>query len=77
MQWTGKHLCIGDRVISDGLKCFNDLEEAGFNHKVIITGGRSGPESIKIADFKWVNTIIGNVKKSLHGTFHAVSKKHF
>jgi hypothetical protein len=58
-----------------GLNCFNDLEEAGFNHKVIITGG--GPESVKIADFKWVNTIIGNVKKSLHGTFHAVSKKHF
>jgi transposase-like protein len=74
-QWAGKHLCIGDRVISDGLNCFNDLEEAGFNHKVIITGG--GPESVKIADFKWVNTIIGNVKKSLHGTFHAVSKKHF
>jgi|GEM_PF-2222532 len=28
-------------------------------------------------EFKWVNTIIGNVKNALHGTFHAISKKHF
>ena len=41
----------------------------------LLTGG--GAESVKIADFNWVNTIIGNVKKSLHGTFHAVSKRHF
>lgn len=75
MEWATKHLCIGDEVVSDGLNCFSGLDEAGFAHKVIITGG--GPESVKIAEFKWVNTIIANVKRSLHGTFHAVSKKHF
>lgn len=75
IDWAAKHLYSGDKVVSDGLNCFNGLGEAGFDHKVIITGG--GATSVKIAEFKWVNTIIGNVKKALHGTFHAVSKKHF
>jgi hypothetical protein len=42
------------------------LDDAGFTHKVIITG--AGPASVEIADFKWVNTIIGNVKRAFHGT---------
>lgn len=75
IEWATKHLCIGDEVVSDGFNCFNGLDEAGFDHRVIITGG--GPESVKIAEFKWVNTIIGNVKRSLHGSFHAVNKRHF
>ncbi len=74
-DWANKHLCTGAQVVSDGLPCFNGIDDAGFNHKVIITGG--GPESVKITDFKWVNTIIANVKRALHGTFHAMSKKHF
>ena len=32
---------------------------------------------MKIPEFKWVNTVISNVKRSLNGTFHAISKKHF
>lgn len=36
-----------------------------------------GPESVEIPEFKWVNTIIGNVKTVLHGVFHAMSEKHF
>lgn len=44
-------------------------------HIAIITGG--GPKSVEMPEFKWVNTIISNVKNSLHGTFHAISKKHF
>jgi hypothetical protein len=73
-DWADKHLCIGGKVVSDGLNCFNGLAEAGFNHKVIITGG---PDSVEIADFKWVNTIIGNVKKSLHGIFTQSVKNIF
>ena len=29
-----------------------------------------------ITEFTWVNTMIGNVKNSLHGTYHAVQPKH-
>ena len=39
MEWATKHLCVGDEVVSDGLNCFNGLDEAGFDHRVIITGG--------------------------------------
>jgi len=74
-KWADKHLYSGVQVVTDGLKCFNGVDGAGFKHKVIITGG--GPQSVTIEDFKWVNTIIGNVKKALHGVFHAVSKRHF
>jgi transposase-like protein len=75
IDWASKHLCNGSEIITDGLLGFEGLDDAGFSHKVIITGG--GPESVKIADFKWVNIVIGNVKRSFHGTFHAISKKHF
>lgn len=30
---------------------------------------------MKIPEFKWANTVISNVKRSLNGTFHAISKK--
>lgn len=75
IDWASKHLSNGCNTITDGLIGFEGLEDSGFPHKVVITGG--GPESVQIADFKWVNTIIGNVKRSLHGTFHSISKKHF
>jgi transposase-like protein len=74
-SWAEKHLAPGCNIVSDGLGCFRAFSEAGFNHFSIVTGG--GPESVKIPEFKWVNTIIGNVKTALHGVFHALSEKHF
>lgn len=73
--WAADHLAPGSKVVSDGLGCFKALGRAGHVHKVILTGG--GPDSVKIPEFKWVNTIIGNVKNSLRGTFHVISEKHF
>lgn len=35
------------------------------------------PENVRIAEFKWDNTIIDIAKRAFHGTFHAISKKHF
>ncbi|MBM9513016.1 IS1595 family transposase [Desulfogranum marinum] len=72
---SSKHLCQGDKVVSDGLNCFNGFGDAGFSHRIIITGG--GAKSVEVEDFKWVNTIISNVKRSVLGTFHAISKRHF
>ena len=40
----------------------------------IVTGG--GPESFKKEQFIWVNTMIGNVKKSIVGIYHAIKHKH-
>ena len=74
-DWAACHLAPGCHVVSDGLGCFSAIKQAGHDHTVIITGG--GPESVKIPEFNWVNTIIGNVKNALRGTFHAISEKHF
>ncbi|MBI9092088.1 MAG: hypothetical protein JEZ12_22990 [Desulfobacterium sp.] len=31
-----------------------------------------GPEAVKPPSFKWVNTVLGNLKKSVLGTYHGV-----
>ena len=72
--WSRKHLVASDTVVSDGLNCFPAVTAAGCTHIAIVTGG--GPESVKHEEFTWVNTLIGNVKNSLHGTYHAVSARH-
>jgi len=71
-SWAAKHLSPNCTVVSDGLSCFTVLASAGHQHTAIITGG--GPDSVKIPEFKWVNTVISNVKRSLNGTYHAISK---
>jgi len=73
--WAGQHLTPGRNVVTDGLECFTAFQENGHEHIPIITGG--GPRSVEMVEFKWVNTIIGNVKNALRGTFHVISKKHF
>lgn len=73
-RWAHKHLESSCAVISDGLDCFTAVSEAGCKHVAIVTGG--GPESVKHEEFTWVNTMIGNVKRALNGTYHKVSEKH-
>ncbi len=74
-DWAQKHLAPKRNVVTDGLECFTAFQESGHEHIAIIMGG--GPKSFEMLEFKWVNTIISNVKNSLRGTFHAISKKHF
>ena len=73
-QWAKKHLWPSSLVVSDGLACFRGIEEANSFHLGIVTGG--GPDSVKLPYFKWVNTMISNVKNSIHGTYHAINQKH-
>jgi len=71
--WAGKHIRPDCVVVSDGLSCFTGFDTI-CTHQTIITGG--GPDSVKIPEFKWINTLIGNVKNAIRGTYHAVSEKH-
>lgn len=72
--WAKKHLQPGSTVISDGLNCFTAVETAGCQHERIVTGG--GPDSVGKEEFTWVNTMIGNVKNAMIGTYHAINPKH-
>lgn len=73
-RWAKRHLQPGSTVISDGLACFFALKDAGCIHISIVTGG--GPQSVTNEEFTWVNTMIGNVKKAINGTYHAINPKH-
>ena len=73
-RWARKHLKASAVVVSDGLRAFRGVVEAGCVHEPHITGG--GPESCQDPNFRWVNTILGNVKNSIHGTYHSVREKH-
>ena len=72
--WACKHLSPGSVVVSDGLACFTAVQRAGCLHQPIITG--SGPGSAQVPALNWVNTMLGNVKRAINGTYHAVAAKH-
>lgn len=74
-SWASNHLSPSCFITTDGLACFKALRSNGHKHTVIITGG--GAASVNIPDFKWVNTMISNVKRAINGTYHAISEKHF
>ena len=73
-RWAKQHLQPNSTVISDGLPCFTAVIEAGCSHISIVTGG--GPQSVTKEEFTWVNTLIGNVKNAITGTYHAINSKH-
>ena len=50
------------------------MQQAGCFHQPFVTGG--GPASARHPALTWVNTILGNIKRSLHGTYHHLSSKH-
>src|SRR5918912_497766 len=64
----------GTDVVSDGLSCWSAVEKAGCSHFPIVTG--SGKRAASWTPFEWVNTVLGNVKTALAGTYHHVSPKH-
>jgi len=73
-RWAKQHLQPESTVISDGLSCFSAVNDAGCYHVSIVTGG--GFQSVTKKEFAWVNTMIGNVKNAITGTYHAINPKH-
>ena len=72
--WARQHLCEGSRVLSDGLACFHAVTDARCSHDRVVTGG--GRASAQHPEFHWVNTILGNVKSALRGTYHSFRPKY-
>ena len=73
-RYAKSSLAPGSHIISDGLWCFKGVTKACCTHHPVVTGG--GRQSAQLSTFKWVNTMLGNVKNSLLGTFHAIREKH-
>ena len=66
--WARDHLAPGSAALSDGLACCRSVTAAGCSYEAIVTGGRH-PNNLP--QFRWINTLLGNLKTSLSGTFHA------
>jgi transposase-like protein len=73
-RWSLKHLHRQSIVITDGFMPFRGLSNVVPFHGAINTSGIYDNPDNKI--FHWVNTMIGNVKRAIHGTYHSVSSRH-
>lgn len=73
-SWSRRHLCADALVISDAFNPFNCLADLVAVHGQIKASKiYENPEN---RIFYWVNTMISNVKRSIGGTYHAISHKH-
>ena len=67
--FAASHIAPSATVVSDGLWCFAAATLVGAEHERIVTGG--GKASMALPQFKWVNTLLGNLKTAISGTYHA------
>jgi transposase-like protein len=68
-QWAKDSLAPTAHVVSDGLGCFKALAAWVTQHERHVVG--HGRQAVKRPEFHWVNTILGNLKTALSGTYHA------
>jgi len=67
--WAKSSLTPRTTVVSDGLACFSAVTEAGCEHQKEVVGKKR--KSTDMACFTWVNTVLGNLKTAITGTYHA------
>jgi ISXO2-like transposase domain/Transposase zinc-ribbon domain len=68
-DFAAKSLALPLTVVSDGLACFNVASTIGAVHDRTVTGG--GAACVKLPQFHAINMVLGNLKRSLSGTYHA------
>lgn len=67
--WARCFLVPSTLVVSDGLRCFQAVEAAGCFHQREIVGKQRKTTSMEC--FNWINTVLGNLKTAITGTYHA------
>ena len=68
-DFAARSLVLPLTLVSDGLACFNVASSIGAVHDRTVTGG--GAACVKLPQFKAINTVLGNLKRALGGTYHA------
>jgi hypothetical protein len=64
----------GSTTFSDGLAWFRVVTEAGCVHQPTVVAGRKPKD---LPEFKWVNTVLGNLNTSLTDSYHAVNFRNY
>ncbi len=73
-QWAQSSLAHGSTVYSDGLVCFTAVTTAGCVHQPTVVAGRKPKD---LPEFQWINTVLGNLKTSLSGSYHAFDFRRY
>lgn len=73
-QWAHSHVAKASTVFSDGLACFGAVTAAGCTHEPTVVAGRKPKD---MPEFKWVNTVLGNLKTSLTGSYHSFAFRKY
>jgi transposase-like protein len=73
-QWAKASLMPGTRVRSDGLGCFAAVTDTGCLHMPMIVGDLLPRD---LPEFKWVNTVLGNLKTTLAGAYHSLKYRKY
>ena len=68
-QWSTESLASTAHVVSDGLWCFEAVTHTAAQHERHVVG--NGKLAVKRPEFHSVNTLLGNLKTALSGTYHA------
>jgi hypothetical protein len=73
-SWAKANLAPGTCVNSDGLGCFAAVLDAGCIHRPMVVGTLKPRD---LPNFRWINTVLGNLKTSLAGTFHSLNFRKY
>ena len=67
-DWAKRHLAPGSHDFSVGLACFRAVTTANCHKKAVVTGGKHPKD---LPQFRWINTLLSNLKTSFSGNFQA------
>lgn len=71
-RWAVVGVGRSANVVTDGFLPFEVFTKTGYRHTSVLTGSGRPRERA----FHWVNTLLGNLKMAMTGTFHAVRRQH-
>ncbi|QCZ74351.1 IS1595 family transposase [Xanthomonas citri pv. punicae] len=74
-DWIARRLKPECEAYTDGLACFRRLEDAGHAHTTLDTGG--GRAATEAAGARWVNVVLGNLKRAISGVYHAIAQSKY
>lgn len=69
------HFEPGSTIVSDGLSCFPAVVTAGCIHEQRVVS-RAAVPAMKMPAFRWVNTVLGNLKTAIAGTFKSIRRPY-
>jgi transposase-like protein len=74
-RWARRFMAAGSHIVSDGLDCFTAFGAVNMTHQREVVG--KGRRSTDMPCFAWINTLLGNLKTALAGTYHAFRFKKY